>query len=127
EAVKAWAAVRSFCAACGLTLNIDKCGTVCVGGGALPPELPQRAPRWLLLTLDAQGQWEADAVGLEVELERARRQIAHAPSILDRVRRDNATPGPPEKVLAIAAPPGEGPPAGGAAAYAPRQNPPLCS
>ena len=107
EAVKAWEAVRSFCAACGLTLNLEKCGTVCVGGGVLPPELPQRAPRWLLLTLDAQGRWEADAAGLEVELERARRQIAHAPSILEKVRRYNATLNHLEQSLAIAAPLGE--------------------
>lgn len=107
EAVKAWEAVRSFCAACGLNINMEKCGAVCVGGGTLPPELPQRAPRWLLLTLDAQGHWEADTAGLEVELERARRQIAHAPSILDRVRQYNATLAHLEQSLAIAAPLGE--------------------
>jgi len=107
EAVKGWEAVRSFCAACGLTLNMEKCGSVCVGAGALPPELPQRAPRWLLLTLDAQGRWEADAAGLEIELERARRQIARAPSILERVRLYNATLTHLEQSLAIAAPLGE--------------------
>jgi hypothetical protein len=32
DAIKAWEAVQSFCAACGLTLNLEKCGTVCVGG-----------------------------------------------------------------------------------------------
>lgn len=107
EAVKAWEAVRSFCAACGLTLNMEKCGAVCIGTGALPPELPQRAPRWLLLTLDAQGHWETDAAGLEVEMERARRQIAHAPSILERVRQYNATLAHLEQSLALAAPLGE--------------------
>lgn len=106
EAVKAWEAVRSFCAACGLTINMEKCGTVCVGGGAslLPSELPQRAPRWLLLTLDAQGNWAADVASLEVELERARRQIAHAPSLLERVRLFNTTLAHLEQSLAIAAP-----------------------
>lgn len=122
EAVKAWEAVRSFCAACGLTLNMEKCGTVCVGGGALPPELPPRAPRWLLLTLDAQGHWEADAAGLEGELERARRQTAHAPSILERVRQYNATLAHLEQSLAIAAPLGEAHRESVRAAYARGQN-----
>ena len=122
EAVKAWEAVRSFCAACGLDLNMEKCGTVCVGGGALPLELPQRAPRWLLLTPDAQGHWEADAAGLEVELERARRQIAHAPSILERVRQYNATLAHLEQSLAIAAPLGEAHRESVRAAYARGQN-----
>ncbi|HEV2237820.1 MAG TPA: reverse transcriptase domain-containing protein, partial [Ktedonobacterales bacterium] len=107
EAVKAWEVVRSFCAACGLTLNMEKCGTVCVGGGAVPPELPQHSPRWLLLTLDAQGRWQSDAAGLEAELERARQQIAHAPSILERARQYNATLAHLEQSLAIAAPLGE--------------------
>jgi Reverse transcriptase (RNA-dependent DNA polymerase) len=107
EAVKAWEAVRSFCAACGLALNMEKCGAVCVGGGVLPPELPQRAPRWLLLTLDVDGQWAADAAGLEIELERAHRHITHAPSTLERVRQYNATLAHLEQSLAIAAPLGE--------------------
>jgi reverse transcriptase-like protein len=122
EAVKAWEAVRSFCAACGLTLNLEKCGTVCVGGGALPSELPQRAPRWLLLTLDAQGHWQVDAAGLEVELERARQQITHAPSILERVRQYNATLAHLEQSLAIAAPLGETHRESVRAAYARCQN-----
>jgi hypothetical protein len=122
EAVKAWEAVRTFCAACGLTLNMEKCGTVCVGSGAVPSELPQRAPRRLLLTLDAQGHWEADAADLEVELERARRQIAHAPSILQRVRQYNATLAHLEQVLAIAAPLGEAHRESVRAAYAHCQN-----
>ncbi|HEU5345713.1 MAG TPA: reverse transcriptase domain-containing protein [Ktedonobacterales bacterium] len=107
EAVKAWEAVRSFCAACGLTLNPEKCGAVCVGDGALPPELPQGAPRWLLLTLDAEGQWTADTEGLEGELERARQQIAQAPSILERIRQYNAALARLEQSLAVAAPMGE--------------------
>ncbi|HEX5158912.1 MAG TPA: reverse transcriptase domain-containing protein, partial [Ktedonobacterales bacterium] len=122
EAVKAWEAVRSFCAACGLTLNMEKCGAVCVGDGVLPPELPQRAPRWLLLTLDAQGHWEADAAGLEVELERARRQIAHAPSILERVKQYNATLAHLDQSLAIATPLGEAHRESVRAAYARCQN-----
>jgi reverse transcriptase-like protein len=122
EAVKGWEAVRSFCAACGLTLNMEKCGSVCVGGEALPLELPQRAPRWLLLTLDAQGRWAADAAGLEVELERARRQIAHASSILERVRLYNATLTHLEQSLAIAAPLGEAHRESVRAAYARCQN-----
>ena len=89
EAVKAWQAVQRFCAACGLALNLEKCGSVCIGG-ARPDALPVAAPDWLLLRLDQQGQWDVNWPVLETYLEQARQQVAQAPSFVARVQTYNA-------------------------------------
>ena len=84
EAVKAWQAAQRFCAACGLTLNEEKCGAVCIGG-ILSSALPPGRPRWLLLALDDEGRWTVDPDAFAVYLTQTRQRIEQAPSILARV------------------------------------------
>jgi hypothetical protein len=88
EAVKAWDAVRAFCAGCGLAVNDEKCGAVCIGG-ELPPALPSLRPNWQLLALDEHGQWSVEERAFEAFLEQTRQQLASAPSIIARVRTYN--------------------------------------
>jgi hypothetical protein len=102
EAVKAWEAVHAFCAACGLALNEEKCGAVCIGG-ALAPALPAAPPCWLLLELNERGEWEVYAAGFEALLGQAREQIAAANSILAKVDLYNAHLAHLERALALTA------------------------
>ncbi len=88
EVVKAWQAVQRFCAACGLALNLEKCGAVCIGGER-PAALPGAQPNWLFLSLDNQGRWDVNASALETYLEQARQQVTQAPSFIARVQTYN--------------------------------------
>jgi hypothetical protein len=89
EAAKAWEALQQFCAACGLTLNLEKCGAVCIGGER-PAGLPAAQPGWLLLSLDNQGWWDVNEAALDAYLEQARQQVTQAPSFIARVQAYNA-------------------------------------
>jgi hypothetical protein len=84
EAVKAWQAMQLFCATFGLALNMEKCGSVCIGG-ARADGLPQGQPTWSLLNLDSQGEWNVAADAFDAYLERAREQISQQPSLLGQI------------------------------------------
>jgi Reverse transcriptase (RNA-dependent DNA polymerase) len=90
EAVKTWQAVQSFCAGCGLEVNDEKCGAVCIGG-ELPASLPTRNPRWQLLSLDEQGQWTVDEETFAAYIEETRRQMARTSSTIARARLYNSS------------------------------------
>ena len=83
-AVSAWEAVRSFCVGCGLEVNDEKSGAVCIGG-ELPPGLPTTSVRWQLLALDNQGQWAVDESAFERFLDQTRRQLAVTTSVIAQV------------------------------------------
>jgi hypothetical protein len=74
EAQNAWQAVQAFCADCGLVLNVEKCGAVCVHGER-PAGLPAGPFSWLLLNLDEQGDWYVNTGAFESYLAQAREQV----------------------------------------------------
>jgi hypothetical protein len=84
EATRAWGAAQAFCAACGLTLNPTKCGTVCVGGER-PATLPSGQLTWQLLVLDADGQWRVHEPMLEQFLAQTRWRVAQAAAVLSKI------------------------------------------
>ncbi len=88
EAIKAWQAVQAFCDACGLALNLEKCGAVCIGGER-PAALPASQPKWSLLALDERGEWTVNPSAFEDYLAQARQQIAQAGSLLAQVEAYN--------------------------------------
>jgi hypothetical protein len=88
EAVKAWQALERFCEACGLRLNADKCGAVCVGG-ELPSTLPSKLPVWSMVTLNSQGEWSVDQPHFETYLEQSRQEVLKASSLIARVETYN--------------------------------------
>lgn len=107
EAVKAWNAVREFCQACGLTVNTEKSGAVCVGTEKPSPELPAGIPTWLHVSLDADGQWTVNEAAFNQYLTQAREQVTRAPSTIARVEAYNAASAYLEHSLALRAPLGE--------------------
>jgi len=88
EAVKGWQAVQTFCAAVGLILNVEKCGSVCIGGER-PSSLPAAQPSWLLLTLGNNGRWNVNMQAFEAYLVQAREEVAQAPSLIARIEAYN--------------------------------------
>ena len=89
EMFRAWQAVRTFCAAFGLVLNEEKCGSTCIGGLRLLP-LPDAQPGWLLLTLDGQGQWKVNWSAFETYLEGARQQVKPMMPLISQIETYNA-------------------------------------
>ena len=87
--VTAWKAVVEFCAACGLRVNEEKSGAVCLGG---PPAdgLPRGRPRWGMLELDERGEWQVHEDTFATHLKQTRERVNAAPSILSRVQLYNA-------------------------------------
>ena len=88
EAIKAWQAVQAFCDACGLALNQEKCGAVCIGGER-PAALPASQPKWLMLALDERGEWIVHPAAFEDYLAQARQQVAQAGSLLAQIEAYN--------------------------------------
>jgi hypothetical protein len=84
EIFSAWQAARTFCAAFGLVLNEEKCGSICIGGRRLLP-LPDRQPGWLLLTIDEQGQWNVNWSAFETYLKGACQQVIQTTSLLSLI------------------------------------------
>jgi hypothetical protein len=89
EIFSAWQAARTFCAAFGLVLNEEKCGSICIGGAHLL-SLPDARPSWLLLTLDGQGQWNVNWSAFETYLEGTRQQVVHTTSLISLIETYNA-------------------------------------
>jgi hypothetical protein len=88
-AVAAWQAIADFCDACGLSVNEEKSGAVCLGG-ALPDALPRRLPRWGMLELDERGDWRVHGETFDAHLMQSRERIESASSIFSRVQLYNA-------------------------------------
>jgi hypothetical protein len=88
-ALTAWQRLAAFCADCGLTLNAEKSGAVCVGGGALPDGLPTAPPRWGLLVLRADGEWEVDEAAFAEYAAVTRDRWDRATAVLEKVRAYN--------------------------------------
>lgn len=89
QAVEAWDAVQDFCAACGLTVNREKSGSLNLNGDPLS-ELPQGILSWGLLQLQTDRTWrveEAEFVRLQEVL---RATAAAAPSTLSMIGQINA-------------------------------------
>lgn len=88
-AVAAWEAVDSFCSACGLQVNLEKSGSLALGGER-PAQLPAALPRWGMLELDERGRWDVHRETFEAHLEQSRTRVEAAPSILSKVQVYNA-------------------------------------
>ena len=84
EMVKAWQRLRTFCANCGLLLNEEKCGSVCIGGKN-PAELPTNQPSWFLITLNKDGQWQVNENAFQTYLEQARQEAQRKQSLLSQI------------------------------------------
>jgi hypothetical protein len=89
EAVAAWRSVQDFCAACGLAVNQQKAGAVCLGG-ELPAGLPPGRPRWNMLELDHQGRWKVHQETFLAHLEQSRVRVTAADAVLSAVQLYNA-------------------------------------
>jgi hypothetical protein len=89
EAAAGWNAVEEFCAACGLRINEDKSGAVCLGG-ALPAGLPRNHPRWGMLELDEKGNWQVHAETFHAHLTQTRERVNAAASVFAQVQQYNA-------------------------------------
>src|SRR5262249_10250168 len=88
-ALAGWKAVEEFCAACGLKINREKSGAVCLGGSQ-PAELPPGRPRWGVLELNEGGAWGVHRETFEAHREQSRARVAAAGSVLSRVQLYNA-------------------------------------
>lgn len=88
EAVAGWNAVREFVADCGLSINEDKCGAITIGGESVD-ELPEQPPRWSMLELNSDGDWQIHERTFETLLLDARREVDARHAILARVRSYN--------------------------------------
>jgi hypothetical protein len=103
NAIKAWRAVGEFCNQCGLAVNLEKSGAVCIGG-TLPPELPNQPPTWMMLQLDPDGAWRIHEPTFKRYLNAARGRVNAAQSILSRVEVFNAEVEYLKTELALSAP-----------------------
>jgi hypothetical protein len=88
-AVAGWKRVEEFCTACGLKVNREKSGAVCLGG-ALPAALPSERPRWGMLEVDERGRWQVHRDTFEAHLEQSRERVTAAGAVLSRVQLYNA-------------------------------------
>lgn len=84
EMRKAWRALQTWCTSCGLNLNEQKTGAIAING-QLPSELPQQAPHWLFLTLDAQGTWQLDHSLIREYINQTAQTITNTPAILNKI------------------------------------------
>lgn len=78
---KAWRLLQDFYAACGLTFNTSKSGSVAVGGER-PSGLPQSLPTWLLLQLHPDGEWRVDPSALSVVINQTRAKLDAPRSVI---------------------------------------------
>jgi hypothetical protein len=106
EARKAWQAIQAFCQASGLTINREKCGSICINGERLP-DLPSGQPEWLMVTLDPDGQWNMNQAAFTRYVQQVRQEMAQIPSLLSQIERYNTHILHLSKVLAPQLPLGE--------------------
>lgn len=84
ELVAAFAAAKSFLADVGLALNDDKSGAVAINGDP-SDELPTGNPRWGVLELTKQGQWQTNQQAFEEYLHDSRQEVGSRHAILAKV------------------------------------------
>jgi hypothetical protein len=85
-----WREVQAFCRACGLTINEEKSGAVCLGATSARVEgLPAERPRWGLLRLGEDQTWEVDELPFQQLEETLRREAAASRSVLSFAARYN--------------------------------------
>jgi hypothetical protein len=89
EMDKAWQAIGIFCETCGIALNLEKCGSTCIGGDRLP-FLPVGQPDWLLLTLDTHGDWQVNWNAFEHFLGQTRQHVMQSPSLISQIETYNS-------------------------------------
>ncbi|MCU0496982.1 MAG: reverse transcriptase domain-containing protein [Anaerolineae bacterium] len=104
--VKAWQAALAFCDGCGLAINLEKSGAVCIGGD-LPSQLPQTAPTWMLLQLNPDATWTVNTERFNAHLEQTRAALQRAPSIISRVTIYNANLNYLLRAIGVVAPLGD--------------------
>src|SRR5579859_6044620 len=106
EARKAWQAIQHFCQTSGLTINQEKCGSICINGETLP-DLPTAQPRWSMVMLDPDGHWNINQTAFTNYVEQARQEMAQIPSLLAQIERYNNHLQYLIKALAVQLPLGE--------------------
>ncbi len=84
EAVAGFEAVCQFLEDVGLQVNSEKCGAVTIAGHK-PERLPKTNPRWGVLELTDQGQWQTHQPSFETYLSDARREVAVRHPVLAKV------------------------------------------
>jgi hypothetical protein len=89
EARAGWDRIEEFCAACGLRINETKCGATCIGG-ELPSALSAQRPRWGMLELDENGQWQVHEETFQAHQTQARDRVNAATSVFSRAQLYNA-------------------------------------
>lgn len=87
--VTAWQRLQDFCRQCGVEVNQEKSGAVCIGG-ELSAALPQAVPRWAMLQLDAEGNWSVHQPTFEDHLGQTRAAMLKSSSILTWIEQYNA-------------------------------------
>jgi hypothetical protein len=88
-AAESWKRIEEFCVACGLAINNNKAGAVCIGGPSAEG-LPAGRPRWGMLELDEKGDWAVHAPTFAAHLEQSRQRLTAAGSLLSQVQVYNA-------------------------------------
>lgn len=101
--LEAWRRIEEFCEACGLGINLAKCGAVCLGG-SLPEGLPLGPPRWGMVELTEAGTWGIHEPTLQAHLDQTRAQVEAAVSVLSRAQQYNANVQFLTGALALSAP-----------------------
>ncbi|MBW3598660.1 MAG: hypothetical protein KY475_15480 [Planctomycetes bacterium] len=84
DAAAGWSAVREFLADCGLSINEEKCGAITIGGDAVKG-LPAAAPRWGMLELNRDGDWQLHEPTFENLFRDSRREVNRRDAVLAKV------------------------------------------
>jgi hypothetical protein len=84
DAVAGFRAARKFVSDIGLEFNADKCGAVTIGA-AKSQELPTANPKWGVLELNGDGQWQTSAESFAVYLADSQREVESRHPILAKV------------------------------------------
>jgi hypothetical protein len=88
QVIAAWETIERFCADCGLKVNEQKSGAICVGG-SVPEQLPSGPFSWGLLDLDEGGRWIPSAERLEAFVEQLRAAVNRSQSALELISQYN--------------------------------------
>ncbi len=84
KAQQGWEQIQSFCSSCGLEINSEKSGAVCIGD-TKADSLPEGLPHWGLLQLNEEGEWKVDETQVNTLQESIRQEVSAAPTVLGKV------------------------------------------
>ena len=84
DAVSGWNAVREFLPDCGLSVNEDKCGAITIGGDPVRG-LPESSPRWGLLELVGDGNWQVHEPIFEKLFRDSQREVNARHAVLAKI------------------------------------------